>query len=93
LGAVSSETQTIRGLLRCEGESYRDDLVRIFVDVADEVEHRRYFLELKARLKERFEQIDIWMATARSRSFDRLRGERSCAPIFSGGGSLASGNR
>ena len=34
-GAVSSETQTIRGLWH-EGESYRDDLMRVFVDVADE---------------------------------------------------------
>ena len=36
-GAVSSETQTIRGLWRHEGESYRDDLIRVFLDVADEM--------------------------------------------------------
>jgi hypothetical protein len=30
-GAVSSETQTIRGLWRHEGESYRDDLIRVCV--------------------------------------------------------------
>ena len=29
--------QTIRGLWRHEGESYRDDLIRVFVDVADEM--------------------------------------------------------
>jgi hypothetical protein len=62
-GAVSSETQTIRGLWRYEGESYRDDLIRVFVDVADEAEHRRFFLEFKERLKARFQQIDIWMTT------------------------------
>jgi hypothetical protein len=62
-GAVSAETQTIRGLWRHEGESYRDDLVRIFVDVADEAEHRRFFLEFKEQLKARFQQIDIWMTT------------------------------
>jgi hypothetical protein len=62
-GAVSSETQTIRGLWRYEGESYRDDLIRVFVDVADEAEYRRFFLEFKERLKERFQQIDIWMTT------------------------------
>jgi hypothetical protein len=28
-GAVSSETQTIRGLCRHEGESYRADLIRV----------------------------------------------------------------
>jgi hypothetical protein len=34
-GAVSSETQVIRGFWRPEGQSYRDDLVRVFVDVPD----------------------------------------------------------
>jgi hypothetical protein len=62
-GAVSSETQTIRGLWRHEGESYRDDLIRVFVDVADEAEHRKFFLEFKESLKARFQQIDIWMTT------------------------------
>ncbi len=62
-GAVSSETQTTRGLWRHEGESYRDDLIRVFVDVADEAEHRRFFLEFKERLKGRFQQLDIWMTT------------------------------
>jgi hypothetical protein len=41
-GAVSSETQTIRGLWRHEGESYRDDLIRVFVDVADLPDHRQF---------------------------------------------------
>jgi hypothetical protein len=45
------------------GELYRDDLARVFVDVADEPEHRQFFLEFKERLKVRFGQIDIWMAT------------------------------
>jgi len=62
-GAVSSETQTIHGLWRHEGESYRDDLIRVFVDVADEAEYRRFFLGFKERLKARFQQIDIWMTT------------------------------
>jgi hypothetical protein len=53
-GAVSSETQPIRGFWRHDGESYRDDLIRVFVDVADEPEHRRFFLEFKERLKTRF---------------------------------------
>lgn len=62
-GAVSTETQTIQGFWRHEGETYRDDLVRAFVDVPDEVEHREFFLEFKERLKARFQQIDIWMTT------------------------------
>jgi hypothetical protein len=62
-GAVSAETQTIRGLWRHEGESFRDDLVRVFVDVGDDFEHRRFFLEFKERLKTEFRQIDFWMTT------------------------------
>ena len=62
-GAVSCETQTIRGQWRHEGQSYRDDLIRVFVDVADEPESRQFFVEYKERLKARFRQLDIWMTT------------------------------
>jgi hypothetical protein len=62
-GAVSTETQTIRGLWRHEGQAFRDDLVRVFVDVADEPEHRQFFVDFKERLKARFQQIDVWVAT------------------------------
>jgi len=61
--AVSCETQTIRGQWRHDGQSYRDDLIRVFVDVADEPETREYFIEFKERLKARFQQLDIWMTT------------------------------
>ena len=61
--AVSCETQSIRGYWRHEGESYRDDLIRVFVDVDDEPEHRQFFLEFKERIKVRFQQLDIWMTT------------------------------
>jgi hypothetical protein len=62
-GAVSCETQTIRGRWRADGQSYRDDLIRVFVDAADEPESREYFVAAKERLKERFRQLDIWMTT------------------------------
>ena len=62
-GAVSCETQTIRGRWRHEGQSYRDDLIRVFVDVPDEPETRLFFVEYKERLKARFQQLDIWMTT------------------------------
>jgi hypothetical protein len=62
-GSVSCETQTIRGQWRHEGQNYRDDLIRVFVDVADEPECRRFFLEYKERLKARFQQLDIWLTT------------------------------
>ena len=40
--AVSSETQTIAGQWRHEGQVYRDESVRIFVDVPDTEENRAY---------------------------------------------------
>lgn len=62
-GAVSCETQSIRGQWRHEGQRYRDDLIRVFVDVPDTPESREYFVAAKERLKARFQQLDIWMTT------------------------------
>ncbi len=62
-GAVSAETQVIRGFWRHEGRSYRDDLVRVFIDTLDQPESRQFFQEFKERLKARFQQIDIWMTS------------------------------
>ncbi len=62
-GSVSTETQVIQGQWTHQGQLYRDDLVRVFVDVPDLPEHRQFFREYKERLKVRFQQLDIWMAT------------------------------
>jgi hypothetical protein len=64
-GSVSCETQTIQGRWLHEGQLFRDDLVRVFVDVLDVPEYLSFFLEFKERLKTRFQQIDIWMTTYR----------------------------
>ncbi len=42
---------------------YSDDLTRVVIDVEDIEEHRRFFRELKERLKSRFHQIDVRMTT------------------------------
>ena len=62
-GAVSSETQVIEGRWRHQGNVYRDELVRVFCDVPDAAEHLQFFVEFKERLKQRFQQLDIWMTT------------------------------
>ena len=62
-GAASCETQTIRGQWQHQQEVYRDELVRLFADVEDTAENRRFFLELKERLKARFQQIEIWLTS------------------------------
>jgi hypothetical protein len=62
-GAVSSETQAIRGMWRHDDELFRDELLRIFVDTEDLPGSRAFFIDFKERLKDRFQQIDIWMTT------------------------------
>ena len=61
-GAISTESQVIRG----EDEDTAggsDQLIRIFLDVADTPENRRFFGDLKERLKARFKQDEIWVIT------------------------------
>jgi hypothetical protein len=62
-GAASCETQTIRGQWQHQGSVYKDELVRVFVDVEDIPEHRQFFVGFKTRLKARFDQIEIWMTS------------------------------
>jgi hypothetical protein len=46
-GAVSSESQTIAGQWRHERQLYRDESVRIFVDVPHTEENRQFFIAFK----------------------------------------------
>lgn len=62
-GAVSAETQVIRGHWELEGQVYRDEHLRVFVDVEDSPENRQFFLQFKELLKRRFQQIDIWLTS------------------------------
>jgi len=62
-GAVSCETQAIRGMWTEGGTKYRDDVIRLFVDVADRPEHREFFARFKELLKKRFQQLDIWVTS------------------------------
>ncbi len=62
-GAVSAETQTIRGVWTQNADVYRDELIRLFVDAPDTAPSRDFFIGLKEQLKKRFDQLDIWMTT------------------------------
>lgn len=62
-GAVTWETQIVRGQWQYEGEVFEDDSMRVVIDVDDVAENREFFRKLKERLKARFRQIDIWMTT------------------------------
>jgi hypothetical protein len=64
-GAVSYETQIIEGRWQQAGVVYRDNLVRVFVDMPDKKENRAWMKAFKKRWKEKLKQLDIWMISYR----------------------------
>ena len=63
--AVSWETQVIQGAWRHQGARFRVEPFRVFVDVEDLPEHRRFFRSYKEQLKSGFRQLDVWLTTYR----------------------------
>jgi hypothetical protein len=53
-GAVSSEPQTISGHWEQGGQVHLDDLIRVFVDVADEAGNREFFRQFKESSRDPF---------------------------------------
>jgi hypothetical protein len=62
-GAVSSETQIIHGRWHCGATAYRDDLMRVWVDVEQTPTIQAFFTDFKVRAKARFQQLDIWLTS------------------------------
>ena len=60
-GGLSSESQVIQGF--DQGTTGEDKMMRLFADVQDSAENRAFFLQMKHRLKQRFEQEEIWITT------------------------------
>ena len=60
-GSASYETQKVEGHWRHEGVLYRDDLVRIVIDVPDLVKNRQWMKRFKKRWKDRLEQLELWV--------------------------------
>ena len=60
-GAASYETQKVEGHWRHAGTTYRDDLVRLVVDVPDTEENRNWVREFKGRWKAKLEQLELWV--------------------------------
>jgi hypothetical protein len=61
--AVSWETQIIQGSWQHQGERFRDELFRVFVDVDDRPANHEFFRQYKEQLKSRFRQLEIWITT------------------------------
>ena len=53
----------IEGRWRTGGMAYRDELMRAWVDAESTPEVRAFFESLKARAKERFQQLEIWVTS------------------------------
>ena len=64
-GAASYETQKVEGHWRQGGITYRDDLVRIVVDVSDHPDHRTWIRDFKQRWQARLEQLELWVVSYR----------------------------
>jgi hypothetical protein len=64
-GAASYETQKVEGHWRYGGVLYRDNLVRVAVDMPDSAANRQWMRQFKDRWKARLEQLDLWMVSHR----------------------------
>ena len=62
-GAASYETQKVEGHWRHAGILYRDNLIRLIVDVPDTTENRAWMKRFKVRWKSRLDQIELWMVS------------------------------
>jgi len=47
------------------GVLYRDNLVKVIVDVPDSAKHRQWMRQFKGRWKARLEQLELWMVSYR----------------------------
>jgi hypothetical protein len=64
-GAASYETQRVEGHWRHSGVLYRDDLVRVVVDIPDSTRNHQWMRQFKERWKVRLEQLELWMVSYR----------------------------
>lgn len=60
---LRTKTQRIEGQWQHAGQVYRDELMRIFVDVEDTQENRDFFRQFRERVRVRFEQVAVWMTS------------------------------
>lgn len=64
-GAASYETQKVEGHWRHGSVVYRDNLVRLIVDVPDSTKNRQWMRRFKSRWKKRLEQNELWVVSYR----------------------------
>ena len=64
-GAASYETQKIEGHWRHGGVLYRDNLVRVVIDLPDSAANRQWMRQFKGRWQARLEQLELWIVSYR----------------------------
>jgi hypothetical protein len=60
-GAFSYNPHSIMGVWTADGHQYHDELFRLTVDVEDTAQNRQFVTQLKAELRQRFEQLEIYV--------------------------------
>ncbi len=64
-GATSTDTVVVRGQWMYESTKYSDQLVRVRLDLDDTPENWQAVRDTKETLKQRFDQLDIWITAHR----------------------------
>ena len=62
-GAASYETQRVEGHWRHGGLVYRDNLVRLVIDVPDTAANRKWMKTFKQRWKRKLDQLELWVVS------------------------------
>jgi hypothetical protein len=63
--ATSTDTVIVRGHWLYQSTMYEDRLIRVRVDLDDTPENWQKMRDVKETLKQRFQQIDIWITAHR----------------------------
>lgn len=62
-GAIAVQPGVVHGVWIHQGNRYEDELLRLVIDVEDSPESQQFLVSFKAVLLERFQQIEIYIAS------------------------------
>jgi hypothetical protein len=62
-GGYSLLPQAVQGVWLHQGERFADETLRLITDAADTPETRQFFAEFKLLLRDRFEQIEVYIVS------------------------------
>src|ERR1041384_5857021 len=62
-GSLTFLPQPVHGEWTHQGTHYEEANMRIIADVEDTQENTEFFIELKGKLRHRFQQLEIWIVS------------------------------